>query len=327
MTQSDPLTTKQRQIVNKRLTLNLLIQGSATHGHWEAHQLVAKELGDIHPDLFATYSEMMVRSRLGYWVGGIPSIMGNALKFWWKIQREGHEFGFHPFLVKHGFSIAQETRDDVFERCHKASIPINGFMNETRGIKIYQQALELELPHLRPLVELAKDVCCETYGIGRDMLDAELTQSPRFGVVREPETAGGKAILECMIGWSAVVRRQGQLKVKATATFWPMLVHELIKGSVELICLHGMGSDTVTDSEFDIALQRTDHVEFEIPMLQIGGTIFQRFLLARPREIPLAESIMHVAKLEPLVLEQFMFHLFESPNRATDTIRSAAATS
>ena len=51
----DPLTTQQRQIVNKRLTLNLLIQGAATHGHWAAHQLVAKELADIDPELFDTY--------------------------------------------------------------------------------------------------------------------------------------------------------------------------------------------------------------------------------------------------------------------------------
>ena len=320
----DPLTTQQRQIVNKRLTLNLLIQGAATHGHWAAHQLVAKELADIDPELFDTYGEMMIRSRLGYWVGGIPSIMGSALRFWWKIQ-EGHEFGYHPFLVKHGYSIAQETRSDVLKRCEEADIPINGFLNETRGIMVYQKAIQLEILNLEPLEELAKDVCCEAYGIGRELLDGKLTQTPRFGIVREPESEAGKAILECMIGWSAVVRREGKLKVKATATFWPMLVHELIKGSVELICLHGMNS--VTDREFEIALERTDHVEYEIPMLQIGGTIFQRFLMARPREISLAECIMHVSKLEPLVLEQFMFHLFESPNRATDMVRSAAATS
>ena len=190
---------------------------------------------------------------------------------------------------------------------------------------VYQKAIQLEILNLEPLEELAKDVCCEAYGIGRELLDGKLTQTPRFGIVREPESEAGKAILECMIGWSAVVRREGKLKVKATATFWPMLVHELIKGSVELICLHGMNS--VTDREFEIALERTDHVEYEIPMLQIGGTIFQRFLMARPREISLAECIMHVSKLEPLVLEQFMFHLFESPNRATDMVRSAAATS
>jgi len=325
MHKQDPLTTQQRQIVNKRLTLNLLIQGAATHGHWAAHCLVEKELGEINPDLFATYDEMLLRSRLGYWLGGIPSIMGNPIKFWWKMRQDGHEFGWHPFLVKHGYRIAMETEEDVLQRCRRANIPINGHLNETRGLVVYRRVISQEFMHLKPLVELAKDVCCGAYGIGRELLDGQLTQTPRFGTIREPESRAGQTILQCMIGWSAVVRREEKLAVKATATFWPMLVHELIKGSVELICLHGMND--VSESEFEIALKHTDHIEFEIPMMQIGGTIFQRFLLARPREISLAECIMHVSKLDPLVLEQFMFHLFESPNRATTMIRSAAATS
>lgn len=325
MPSSDPLTTRQRQVVNKRLTLNLIIQGAATHGHWAAHRLVDKELTAINPNLFAIYDEMMIRSRLGYWLGGIPSIMGNPIKFWWQIRQEGHEFGFHPFLVKHGFQIAGKTQADVFDRCRKAKLALNGHLNETSGLLVYQKAIQQEVEHLEPLEELAKNVCCDAYGIGRELLDGKLTQTPRFGSIREPETWEGQTILQCMIGWSAVVRRKGRLSVKATATFWPMLVHELIKGSVELICLHGMND--VSESEFQIALEYTDHIEYEIPMLQIGGTIFQQFLLARPREIKLAECIMHVSKFEPMVLERFMFHLFESPNQATTMIRVAAAAS
>lgn len=325
MLEPDSLTTRQRQIVNKRLTLNLLIQGSATHGHWAAHRLVDEQLAVINPSLFAIYDEMMIRSRLGYWLGGIPSIMGNPIRFWWKIRQDGHEFGRHPFLAKHGYQIAMKTRQDVFDRSRKANIPLNGHLNESQGLLIYQEAIQQEVQHLEPLQELAKNVCCDAYGIGRELLDGKLTQTPRFGTIREPQTWEGETILQCMIGWSAVVRRKGRLSVKATATFWPMLVHELIKGSVELICLHGMSD--VSESEFQIALEYTDHIEYEIPMLQIGGTIFRQFLLARPREIKLAECIMHVSKFAPLALEQFMFHLFESPNQATTMIRSAAAAS
>ena len=322
MPHPDPLSAQQRQIVNKRLTLNLLIQGAAVHGHWSAHRLVEKELEAIEPKLFSIYDEMLIRSRLGYWLGGIPSIMGNPTKFWWKIREDGHEFGFHPFFVKHGFRIAQETQRDVFERCRATGVSLDGVLNEMRGLQVYLEVIEGEGPYLQPLEELAKDVCCDLYGIGRELLDAKLTQTPRFGSVRYPESEAGRAILKGMIGWSAVVRQEDQLNVKATATFWPMLVHELIKGSVELICLHGMNS--VSETDFAIALERTDHVEFEIPMLQIGGTVFRRFLLARPREIELAESIMYVSKFEPLELDQFMFHLFESPNQATSMIRKAA---
>jgi len=325
MPQPDPLTTHQRQIVNKQLTLNLLIQGAATHGHWTAHRLVDRQLNEIDPQLFQAYDEMMVRSRLCYWLGGIPSVMGNPTKFWWKIRQDGHEFGFHPFLVKHGFRIALETERDVIRRCRLAGISVDVISNESRAFWVYQSTIDQEVSHIASLEKLAKDVCCDMYGIERHLLEASLTQTPRFGTIREPSTWAGQEILATMVGWSGVVRRNGKLNVKASATFWPLLVHELIKGSVELICLHG--TNRHSEADWEVALERCDHVEYEIPMLQIGGTIFQRFLLARPREIMLAESIMHVAKLEPLMLERFMFHLFESPNQATSMIRNAAAAS
>jgi len=249
--------------------------------------------------------------------------MGSPVKFWWKMRQNRHEFGFHPFLVKHGYRIARQTKREVFARCRSAGIPLDGLLNEMRGFQVYAEVIEAEHVHLPPLEELAKDLCCEMYGIGRELLDGKLTQNPSFGTVRQPDNEAGQELLKVMIGWSAVERQHGRLSVRATATFWPMLVHELIKGSVELICLHGMNN--VSESDFAIALEHTDHVEFEIPMLQIGGTIFKRFLLARPREVELAEAIMYVAKFEPEVIEQFMFHLFESPNQATGMIRKAAA--
>ena len=324
MPQPDSLTTRQRQVVNKRLTLNLLIQGAAAHGHWKAHRLVSEQLQAINPMLESTYDDMMLLSELSYWTGGLPSIMGHPVKFWWRMQQDGHEFSFHPFLRSHGLRIAQETQRDVFQRCREAGVGVNSSNNERLGVKYFERSIAMERSHLEALEELAKDVCCQVYEIERDLLEGKLTLVPRFGTIRDPVTIEGQTILQFMMGWSAVVRREGGLKVKATATFWPLLVHELIKGTVELICLHGMND--VSESEYAIALERTDHIEYEIPMLQIGGPIFLRFLMARPREIALAESIMHVSKLEPLELEQFMFHLYDSPNRATALLRKAAAT-
>ena len=67
MPQPDSLTTRQRQVVNKRLTLNLLIQGAAAHGHWKAHRLVSEQLQAINPILESTYDDMMLLSELSYW--------------------------------------------------------------------------------------------------------------------------------------------------------------------------------------------------------------------------------------------------------------------
>ena len=318
----DPLSTEQRLIVNKRLTLNLLIQGSATHAYWAAHHLVADELNQLNPILLPTYEHMMLRARLGYWVGGIPMIMGSPIKFWKRIVETGHEFGFHPFFVRHGYDLAQRTRKDVKRRCKEAELSTNGVQNEVESTKLYFEIIEVEAPHLNELENLAKKVCCEVYGIDESLLYGQLTSQPRFGAIREPTTDEGRMILQCMAGWSAVVRKDGKLTVKAKATFWPLLIHELVKGTVELICLHGMSD--FDDDQFKVAMDHTEFIEFEVPMLQIGGTFFQKFLAALPRKIPLAECIMHTAKLDPLELEKFAFYLIESPNRATDMIRIAA---
>lgn len=324
MPQQDPLSIQHRQIVNKRLSLNLLIQGAATHAHWSAHHLVADRINKLDPQLLSIYDEVMLRSRISYWFGGITLILGNPAGFWKLIEDDGHEFGFHPFMMKHGHGLAIKTLDDVKRRCEAAGIPIDGKQNEIDAMQAYYQTIDIEDDHLAELESLAKDVCHEIYKIDRSLLDAELTSTPRFGTIREPESIMGQMVLDCMMGWSAVVRNNGRLEVKAKATFWPLLLHELVKGTVELICLNGMNE--WTDEEYEIALKHTDHIEFEVPMLQIGGTMFQQFLAVKPKEISLAESIMFVSKMDPLVLEAFMFQMFESPNRATGMIRAAAKT-
>ena len=325
MNRTEPLTIEQRQLVNKRLTLNLLIQGAAAHAHWSAHHLIADQLNELNPELFAVYDEIMIRSRLGYWVGGIPMIMGCPIAFWLELEENRHEFSYHPFFVKYGHQLAIQTRDDVMERCRRANISTDAVANETRGFLLYHETVHLEELHLKPLEAIAKQVCCELYGIDSELLDAQLTQDPKFGTVREPETEAGKQILQVMLGWSAVVRGEDRLKVKARATFWSLLIHELVKGTVELLCLHGL--NRIDDKDYKVVMDHTEHLEFEIPMLQIGGAVFRRLLEARPKEIPLADCIAGVSKMEPLVLESLMDHLIKSPNRSTDMIREFFAAS
>lgn len=318
---TDSLTTEQRRFVNKRLSLNLLIQGAAAHAHWSAHHLVEEALNALAPELFPLYTEMMTRIRLGYWVGGIPSIMGSPIRFWLQLGDEEHEFSYHPFFLNYGHKLATESRVEAFERCKKGGLSTHALMNELRGLELYQEALTIELPHQVGLVKLAKDICCQLYGIDRTLLLGKLTPTPLFGKVRPPETLAGEVLMECMIGWSAVVRSKGRLKVRAAATIWPLLVHEFVKGTMELICLHGL--NTLEEEDYQVVLDRTDHVEFEIPMLQIGGAVFRRLLDARPREVPLAQCVVCVSKMDSLEIDRLFGLLIDSPNRATDMIRSA----
>lgn len=127
-------------------------------------------------------------------------------------------------------------------------------------------------------------------------------------------------LLHLMGGWSGVERRGDELIVIAKAIFWPMLVHELIKGTMELICLHGLND--LPESEFEKVMDYTEHVEYEVPMMQIGPEIYRRFVSVLPSGLSLAQCVMKIAQLDPIDLEEFMFEMVEAPNRATDMLRA-----
>ncbi|QEG22633.1 hypothetical protein [Mariniblastus fucicola] len=325
MPQPDPLSDQQRQTVNKRLSLNLLIQGAATHAFWSAHHLVADELNELEPELIPLYEQMLLHGNLGYWVGGIPLIAGSPRRFWKRVSkgRFDHPFAKHPFFNRHGSPLAIETRKELKARCKAVGLSTRGFSNEVNGTRTYMKLMELESEHIFALQMLGKRACHQIYGIPMKLLRASITSTPKWGEVRTPKTLRGKMLMPLMVGWGGVMRDEGQLVVQGKAGVWPLLLHELVKGTVELICLHGLGD--LADEHFDVAMDHTEHVEYEFPMIQIGRLVFQKFLAALPREISLSECIMHVARMEPLDLEEFMFHIVESPNRATDMIRTAAA--
>ena len=121
-----------------------------------------------------------------------------------------------------------------------------------------------------------------------------------------------------MVGWGGVDRVGGELQVVAKAIVWPLLLHELVKGSMELICLHGM-SDMPT-SDFDVVMDYTEHLEYEAPMIQMGPEFYQRFLKVVPPELALADCVMAVSVMEPIELEEFLFDMIEAPETARQTL-------
>ena len=83
-------------------------------------------------------------------------------------------------------------------------------------------------------------------------------------------------IIPLMAGWGGVRRDLDRLVVEAKAEIWPLLVHELIKGTVELICLHGLAD--LGEEEYSMVMEHTEHIEYEFPMIQIGRIVFQKSL-------------------------------------------------
>jgi len=77
----DDLSPEQRHLVNKRLTMNILIQGAASHAHLSAHHLVRDDLDQINTDLVPLYDQAIAGATYAYWRGFLPIIMGRSDKF------------------------------------------------------------------------------------------------------------------------------------------------------------------------------------------------------------------------------------------------------
>ena len=310
----------QRQI-NKRLTLNTLIQGAATHAFASAHHLAKSDFDQLDPELVPHYDVLMAASELSYWRGGLPMIVGSPTRYWKRLKKPTCPYRNHPFFLEHGPTLAMAARDRVFKRGTEHGLSLNGIANEIKLFKMIQATFAMEAAHLQRLEEIGINVCSEIYGISPKRLNAEITMSPKWGDVRPPQTIVGKLILPIMVGWGGVIRVDDKLQVMAKAIIWPLLLHELVKGTVELICLHGMTD--LEDADFESVMDATEILEYEIPMIQMGGELYRRFLAVTPREIPLAESIMNVARMDPKNLDAFLFAVMGSQNRATEMLRRA----
>ena len=165
MSFSDPLTASLRRIVNKRLTLNLLIQGAATHGCWAAHHLVADSLRELDPEFLSAYDRLGARLSLSYWRGIMPLISGVRDRYWKRIDRTQNVFSFHPFILAHGRELAVHARDVAFRRCREKDISTSGTRNEIGLIRSLFKTLEMEKPHQNQLERLACAACHQIYDV------------------------------------------------------------------------------------------------------------------------------------------------------------------
>lgn len=319
----DDVPPDQRYLANKRLTLNLLIQGAAGHVHQSAQHLVRPQIEEIHGDLIGLYDRAIAGATYAYWRGFLGLLMGHPNRFWCALHKPNHPFFYHRFLRKHGPGLAERAFESAQARCREKGVPTRLYKHEFVILREIRRIMELEQNHRHRLETIAKDTCHEIIGTPHNLMNGSITLSPAWGIVRTPQTRRGRVLLKAMVGWGGVDLINGQLKVVAKAIVWPLLVHELIKGSMELICLHGLNG--LSDGDYGVVLDQTEHLEYEVPMLQIGPEFYQCFLRVIPQGLKLADCVMAVATLEPVALEEFMFDMVETPEVARETLLSLVA--
>src|ERR1051326_9573728 len=88
--------------IQKRLTLNWLIQGAAQHAGMTFHHLVRDELNALEPGLLRLYDQYALINLLQYWQPDAAILLGWPPRFWKRAKtKPSHPFFDHPLLSKY----------------------------------------------------------------------------------------------------------------------------------------------------------------------------------------------------------------------------------
>ena len=312
-------TTKYLQDeINKRLTLNLLIQGSAQHAFLTSHYLVRDELAAINPDLLRLYDQIALAGFLQYWMSENVLSFGWPDRFWRRASHPKHPFCRHPFLVRHGLRLAVAAKRRAFEKCRTKRVSRIPLWFSVQLFKRLFQTWSKEADHKKSLVDLAKRATHQVWGIPYDRLDGELTKSVAFGMPRRATSFRAAILRTGTAGFGGVLGEDSEFRVVGKAWVWPILSHELVKGTVELICMHGL--NRLDPTTYQEVLQAADRIEYEPWMLQVGAELWRRLLLLLPKDRTVSEMVMHMARLPALSLERLMFAVVENEDWARELL-------
>ena len=240
---------------------------------------------------------------------GVPQVFWRRTRFW------PHPFRKHALLSRHGRELSNCAKARAIERCREKKgvwrIPL---LFDFQIQYFLGWITFREMKHYLPLIALAKRATSMIWGINEEQLDASITRAVAFGRLRTPTTLRAILMRSGAAGYGGVVRQDDRFKVVAKGRVWPILSHELVKGTVELICLHGLHE--LEGATYRHVLHVADRPEFEPWLLQAGCELWRRLLTVLPVDRPVAQIVMHLARLEPRELEEVMLAVVESPEKA-----------
>ncbi len=300
--------------INKRLTLNLLIQGAAAHTFVTASHLVHDELEQIRPGLTRLYDRFAISGELNYCIGDNALLFGRPNR-WWGFSRTPQEpFRNHLLMATYGNQLATEEARHLKKLGKPKRVIGIPVLHWCQFMALLWKVLRVEKGHQQQLARLAIQVASEIWSIPEERLDGTITQAVVFGNLQADGSFLANVVRQGAAGYGGVERRGDHFTVVAKAWVFPLLVHELVKGTVELICLHGLGE--LEDDVYQTVTDAADRVEYEAWLLQAGPAMWRRFIAVAPRDRPLANTMMQVARLAPKSLEELMMQIIEEPSQA-----------
>jgi hypothetical protein len=311
--------------IHKRFTLNWLIQGAAQHASLTFHHLVRDELNGLEPRLLPLYDRFALLGALQYWYGLAALLYGRPSRFWRQAaSKRTHPFFAHPLLSKYGGTLAEAGRIRTLQRCKEKGVSCWPVLFSFQVLGVFHRLRALETPHRGRLTQLALQCASRVWGIPAGRLDGELTDRIKPELIISGRTFQAAAMRDSMIGYGGVVRRGDALRVVAHGRVWPVLAHELVKATAELICLHGLNQ--LSEGMYRRVIDATDRLEFEPWMLQSGGELWRRFLAAIPDGGSLARVLMNLARLPARELEAPLAPVIEGVKEAQDRLAELSRT-
>ncbi len=307
--------------ISKRLTLNWLIQGAAQHAGMTFHHLVKDELNALHPGLLPKFkngsSALASTVLLQYWHPNVKLICGRPSQFWQRTMSDPENpFYGHPLFSKYGGILAETGRQRGLARCQEKGFNCLTIAMQHQAFHVIKGLRRLEAPHGPRLHQLARETASMVWGIPQERLEGNLTARIVLAADMLPaRNVQGAAFRSCIVGYGGVTQKGEELIVRATGTNWLLLAKELVKGTAELICLHGL--NRLDDDMYQRVIQATDHLDLEPWMLQSGGELWRRLLASLSDGAPIARVLMHLALLPPEALQSVMTAVIEQPEAAT----------
>ena len=305
--------------INKRLTLNWLIQGAAQHAGMTFHHLARDKLDALDPRLVPLYDQYALINLLQYWHADAVMILGWPPRFWRRAaSKRRHPFFTHPLLSKFGGMLAAAGRQRALDRCKEKRVTRLPVLFSLQVMYLRGRLSAIEAPHRQSLIELAKESAATIWGISIDRLDGALQQPDAFGTPIRIRNVRAALMRAAVVGLGGVVQRGDSLVVVGRGTNWQLLTKELVKGTAELVCLHGLNN--LSDETYRHVLEATDRLEWEPWMLQTGGELWRRLLTLIPNGRPVAEVLMLMARLPAKSLESLVMAVIERPERARELL-------
>lgn len=304
--------------INKRLTLNLLIQGSSQHAFLTSHYLVRDELSAINPKLLRLYDQFASAAIVQYWLDEFVILYGWPDRFWRRVTHPKHPFTKHPLLSQCGLSLSLAAKKWAYDRCRTKKVTRIPVLFSLQLTKIIIQIVIKEHKHQAALVDLAKRMTQQVWGIPYERMDGSMSGPVAFGPRKPSKTIRAKIIRTTAIGYGGVIRKKSQFRVVGKGVIWPILCHELVKGTTELICIHGLNK--LGHNTYKEVLMEADRIEYEPWMLPVGSELWRQLLPLLPDYQPVSEIVMHLARLPARSLEHLMIAVVEDKDLARNLL-------